>query len=46
MSDILPWERDADITFHTANFTALHELIPVFSSSGFTLKLSKLIECL
>ncbi|XP_060574539.1 uncharacterized protein LOC132732180 [Ruditapes philippinarum] len=31
----LPWERDADITFLTANYTALNKLKDHFESEGF-----------
>nr|XP_045601109.1 uncharacterized protein LOC123759901 [Procambarus clarkii] len=37
---VLPWERDADITFHTKNFTALGELKDTFERAGYSLYLT------
>ncbi|KAK8745864.1 hypothetical protein OTU49_000058 [Cherax quadricarinatus] len=39
-SGVMPWERDADITFHTKNFTALSELKDVFDRAGYSLYLT------
>ncbi|XP_068202508.1 uncharacterized protein [Palaemon carinicauda] len=36
---VMPWEKDADITFHTNNFTALGELRDVFERAGYSLHL-------
>ncbi|XP_064109369.1 uncharacterized protein LOC135217433 [Macrobrachium nipponense] len=36
---VMPWEKDADITFHTNNFTALAELKDVFERAGYSLHL-------
>ncbi|XP_071517275.1 uncharacterized protein [Panulirus ornatus] len=36
---VMPWERDADVTFHTKNFTALEELRDVFDRAGYSLRL-------
>ena len=33
---VLPWERDADLTFLTANYTALKTLGPVFKAAGYS----------
>ncbi len=40
-----PWERDADITFHTQNYSALLEMAPLFAEQGFTLKSSSEPRC-
>ena len=32
---VLPWERDADLTFLTANYTALKALGPIFQAAGY-----------
>ncbi|KAG7171360.1 Fukutin-related protein-like 3, partial [Homarus americanus] len=40
LEGVMPWERDADITFHTKNFTALGELKDVFDRAGYSLYLS------
>ncbi|KAK4289559.1 hypothetical protein Pmani_037482 [Petrolisthes manimaculis] len=37
---VLAWERDADITFHTGNFTALNQLSEVFQRAGYSLDLT------
>lgn len=37
----MPWERDADITFHTKNYSALEELKDVFDRAGYALHLSE-----
>ena len=34
---MLPWERDADITFLTANYTAFKKLRSKFSAAGYSL---------
>lgn len=34
---VLPWERDADLTFLTANYTAFKELGPKFRAAGYSL---------
>jgi len=34
---VLPWERDADITFLTANYTAFKKLRSKFSAAGYSL---------
>ncbi|XP_066955568.1 LOW QUALITY PROTEIN: uncharacterized protein [Macrobrachium rosenbergii] len=36
---VMPWEKDADITFHTNNFTALGQLKDVFERAGYSLHL-------
>ncbi|XP_046851605.1 uncharacterized protein LOC124444945 isoform X1 [Xenia sp. Carnegie-2017] len=36
LNKLLPWERDADITFQTANYTALKALAPTFQAAGFS----------
>ncbi len=33
-----PWERDADITFHTQNYSAVLEMASLFAEKGMTLK--------
>ena len=42
---VLPWERDADLTFHSANYSALEKLVPVFAKAGFTLKPAGALWC-
>ena len=42
--DVLPWERDADITFLTSNFTALSNLAPIFGNAGYSLKMSEFLK--
>lgn len=34
---VLPWERDADITFLTRNYSAIKQLRPKFSAAGYSL---------
>lgn len=34
---VLPWERDADITFLTANYSAFKKLRPKFQAAGYSL---------
>ncbi|XP_068743344.1 uncharacterized protein [Montipora capricornis] len=36
-SKVLPWERDADITFLTGNYTAFKQLRSKFEAAGYTL---------
>ena len=38
---VLPWERDADVTFHTSNFTAIANLANKFRDAGYTLSTNK-----
>lgn len=33
---VLPWERDADLTFLTANYSAFKALGPVFKDAGYS----------
>ncbi|XP_063862820.1 uncharacterized protein LOC135102068 [Scylla paramamosain] len=37
---VMPWERDADLTFHTKNYTALEALKDVFERAGYSLHLT------
>lgn len=34
-SKVLPWERDADLTFLTANYSAFKKLRPLFEAAGY-----------
>ncbi|CAL4065973.1 unnamed protein product, partial [Meganyctiphanes norvegica] len=36
---VMAWEKDADITFHTANYSALADLRGDFSEEGYNLKM-------
>ena len=38
---VLPWERDADITFHSANFSAISNLKSKLSAAGYRLTVTK-----
>lgn len=40
LNGVMPWERDADVTFHTKNYTALGELRDVFERAGYSLHLT------
>ncbi|XP_032226808.2 uncharacterized protein LOC5502641 [Nematostella vectensis] len=37
LNKVLPWERDADITFLTANYTAFKKLGPKFKEQGYSI---------
>ncbi|XP_067947171.1 uncharacterized protein [Watersipora subatra] len=38
---ILPWERDADVTFHSSNFTAIGKLSEKFRTAGYSLSTTR-----
>lgn len=38
---LLPWERDADVTFHSSNFSAISDLKSKLRTSGYSLYVDK-----
>ncbi len=45
LGKVLPWERDADITFLSSNFTALINLKDYFQRNGYTLTVTDPVQC-